>query len=130
LVTYRTRNTRRIDARANVQHHSRLVVLLQSQIRDRRRGFTKTAILARTHNTDNLAPWSFWPIETQTLPERILIRKMPPHESFIHDHDRRMIVRVLRVEVAALHERDAHRLKILWTNHVRADRIVVFRNRA
>jgi len=31
---------------------------------------------------------------------------MPPHESFIHDHDRRMIVRVLCVEVAALHERD------------------------
>src|SRR5882724_6575913 len=110
---YRLRHLFRFDSRARDQNHVRAVVLEQGQIEKWLGRLPQAAVLYILGDAND-----FQPILGQFYapPKGIPSGPVASRHRLVDDHHTGSAVLISFIEVPAMRERDAHRLKILWAD--------------
>src|SRR6185436_15726528 len=109
----------------NEESDARLVILLKREIRHGSWRLADGHVFAVAHHADYFMPGTSGTSKAQPLAYRTLSAQMPSLECLVDDNHSGLVFGVLRPEMPAAQQCDAHSLKIIWSNGVRIYRVVI-----
>src|SRR4029077_13894118 len=108
-----------------MKRHTGLVILSQRHVGEWPRALAKRAVLAVARDTDDFGPRTLRAAKTHALADWVIAFEVTSREGFVDDHSQRRALVVLRSEIAAPQERDAHRREIFQADNVRVDGVLI-----